>query len=166
MRSVTLTPGPTRHDAVTVCARWAALDPHVAYALLRLRVDVFVVEQACAYPELDGRDLEPATEHRWAHPAGDPTDVLAYLRVLDDTVPGGPPVRRVGRVVTAARARGRHLADRLVADVVAGHGAAGDIVLDAQSHLADWYARHGFTRDGDDFVEDGIPHTPMRRARH
>jgi ElaA protein len=40
-----------------------------------------------------------------------------------------------------------------------------DIVLDAQAHLADWYGRLGFVRDGAQFVEDGIPHVPMRRAR-
>ena len=38
------------------------------------------------------------------------------------------------------------------------------LVLDAQSHLADWYGRFGFTPDGDEFVEDGIPHVPMRRG--
>ncbi|WP_336923221.1 GNAT family N-acetyltransferase [Aquipuribacter sp. SD81] len=161
----------------TSCARWDDLSPRVAYALLRLRVDVFVVEQACAYPELDGRDLEPGAEHRWAHPVGDPATVLAYLRVLDDgpvhgpsdAAPSGPrrtvPLRRVGRVVAAPAARGRRLAEQLVAEVVAAHGRDGDVVLDAQSHLADWYARHGFERTGPDFVEDGIPHTPMRRPR-
>lgn len=128
------------------------------YALLRLRGEVFVVEQACAYGDLDGRDTEPGTEHRWAHEPGRRDEVLAYLRVLAD-----PGVRRVGRVVTAPAARGRGLAGALVRAVVADHGPAGDLVLDAQSHLAAWYGRFGFVRDGGDFVEDGIPHTPMRR---
>lgn len=141
----------------TACARWGELDVHVAYALLRLRSDVFVVEQACAYPDLDGRDTEPGTEHRWAHEPGDPAAVLAYLRVLRD--PGG---LRVGRVVTAPAARGRGLAGVLMAQVVAERGAS-TVVLDAQRHLAGWYARYGFVRDGEDFVEDGIPHTPMAR---
>ncbi|MFC5382420.1 GNAT family N-acetyltransferase [Aquipuribacter nitratireducens] len=158
-------PTPTDTPVVTASAPWHALDPRVAYEVLRLRVDVFVVEQQCPYPELDGRDIEPRTEHRWVHPEGAPDDVLAYLRVLDDTTGEGPRVARVGRVVTAPRARGRRLADRLVADVVTELGADSDVVLDAQSHLAGWYARHGFVRDGDDFVEDGIPHTPMRRPR-
>jgi ElaA protein len=140
------------------CARWDELSARTAYALLRLRGDVFVVEQECAYPDLDGRDLEPTTEHRWLHPVGEPEQVLAYLRVLAD-----PGHLRIGRVVTAPTARGRGLAARLVEDVVAAHGARSDLVLDAQSHLAGWYARYGFDRDGADFVEDGIPHTPMRR---
>lgn len=142
----------------TATAGWGALDVHVAYALLRLRSDVFVVEQACAYPDLDGRDTEPTTEHRWAHEPGDPAAVLAYLRVLSD-----PAGVRVGRVVTAPSARGRGVAGELVAQVVAEHGATSTVVLDAQSHLAGWYARYGFVRDGEDFVEDGIPHTPMTR---
>lgn len=162
MPGVSATSGPT----TTSCAGWDDLSPRVAYALLRLRVDVFVVEQACPYPELDGRDLEAGAEHRWAHPVGGPETVLAYLRVLDDGPgPDAVPVRRVGRVVAAPAARGRRLAEQLVAEVVAAHGRDGDVVLDAQSHLAGWYARHGFERTGPDFVEDGIPHTPMRRPR-
>ncbi len=141
----------------TSLSAWDDLDVRVAYALLRLRSDVFVVEQDCPYPDLDGRDLEPGTEHRWVHGEGGPQDVLAYLRVLAD-----PGARRVGRVVTAPAARGRGLAGELVAAVVRDHGDD-VLVLDAQSHLAAWYARYGFARAGEDFLEDGIPHTPMRR---
>ncbi|MGJ7442136.1 GNAT family N-acetyltransferase [Aquipuribacter sp. MA13-6] len=142
----------------TRTATWADVDVFVAYSLLRLRSDVFVVEQDCVYPDLDGRDLEPTTQHRWVADPDDPARVLAYLRVLLDG-----PRRRIGRVVTAPAARGRGLAARLVADVVVDLGTSGELVLDAQSHLAHWYARFGFVRDGDDFVEDGIPHTPMAR---
>jgi len=142
----------------TARAGWHELDVRVAYALLRLRCDVFVVEQECPYPDLDGRDTEPATEHRWVHEAGEASVVLAYLRVLLD-----PAGRRVGRVVTAPGARGRGLAGLLVEQVVADHGSTSTVVLDAQRHLAGWYARYGFVRDGEDFVEDGIPHTPMAR---
>ena len=139
-------------------AGWDELDVGVAYAILRLRSDVFVVEQACAYPDLDGRDTEPTTQHRWLHEAGAPTAVLAYLRVLSD--PGG---LRVGRVVTAPPARGRGLAGALVEQVIGDHGVSRTVLLDAQSHLAGWYTRYGFVRAGADFVEDGIPHTPMAR---
>lgn len=142
----------------TARARWDELDVRTAYELLRLRSDVFVVEQECAYPDLDGRDTEPTTDHLWVHEPGRPGAVLAYLRVLAD-----PAGLRVGRVVTAPAARGLGLAGVLVGQVVAEHGASVTVVLDAQSHLAGWYARHGFVRDGEDFVEDGIPHTPMAR---
>ena len=154
--------------------RWVDLEPATAYAIARLRVDVFVVEQRCPYPELDGRDLEPDAEHRWVADTGDAGGVqdggaggggagavgtvLAYLRVLAED----DGARRVGRVVTAPSARGRGLSALLMEAVVADHGAGG-LVLDAQAHLAGWYARFGFAVDGPGFVEDGIPHVPMRR---
>ncbi len=136
-------------------ARFAELTPFEVYALCRLRVDVFVVEQQCAYPELDGRDLEPTTEHLWFEtPDG---TVAAYLRVLDD---GG--TRAIGRVATAAPHRGRGLAARLVADGI--ELCAGvPVTLGAQAHLEAWYAGFGFRRSGPGYVEDGIPHVPMRR---
>lgn len=149
-------PEPEQPRPVT--ASWRDVDPAVAYAVLRLRSDVFVVEQQCIYPDLDGRDVEPGTQHRWIADPDDGSRVLAYLRVLDDGTQ-----RRIGRVVTAPDARGRGLAGLLVRDVVDDLGGSVELVLHAQSHLAAWYGRHGFVRDGADFVEDGIPHTPMSR---
>jgi ElaA protein len=73
---------------------------------------------------------------------------------------------RIGRVATAPAARGAGLAATLVRhviDLAAAEDPPPDVVLDAQSYLAPWYARLGFERDGDDYVEDGIPHVPMRR---
>ena len=132
------------------------LTPQDLHDIVRLRCDVFVVEQRCAYPELDGRDTEEGTRHVWIR--GTDTDpVAAYARLLDD----GEGIARVGRVVTAAAERGKGLAAQLVDYLVEGH--QGSIVLDAQTYLVEWYESRGFARDGDNFVEDGIPHTPMRR---
>ncbi len=143
-------------DAVRV-ARFVELDALTLYLLLRLRVDVFVVEQQCPYVELDGRDVEPDTLHAWL--PDDSGEPLAYLRVLRD----GPGPRRIGRVATAQRARGRGLGRTLVRRAL-DECAAEPVVLDAQAHLLRWYERLGFVRDGDDFIEDGIPHVPMRLA--
>lgn len=123
--------------------------------LLRLRVDVFVVEQACAYHELDGRDVEEGTRHVWIAEDDLP---IAYLRTLAE--PDG--ATRIGRVVTAPAGRGRGLAARLVEHI--GETVSGTIVLDAQSYLVDWYRGLGYEPCGDEFVEDGIPHVPMRRT--
>lgn len=131
------------------------IDPLTLYGLLRLRTDVFVVEQECAYPELDGRDAEPGAEHLWLEVDGEP---VATLRVLEE--PGG--VRRVGRVATHAGHRGRGYAALLVEEALRRTGDA-PVDIDAQAHLEGWYARFGFRRSGDDFLEDGIPHVPMRR---
>jgi ElaA protein len=116
---------------------------------------VFVVEQTCPYPELDGRDTEPGTVHLWSERDGAPA---AYLRILDE--PGGPA--RIGRVCTAAWARGAGLAGALLDAAVDSIGDR-ECLLSAQSHLIDFYARHGFVADGAEFLEDGIPHTPMAR---
>ena len=134
----------------------ADMDPVTLYRLLRLRVDVFVVEQTCPYPELDGRDLEPGARQLWVEQDG---DVVATLRLLRD--PDG--TARIGRVATARAARGGGHAARLMRTALELAGKRA-VVLDAQSYLVDWYARFGFERDGEEYVEDGIPHVTMRRA--
>ena len=136
-------------------AAFGELSARTLYDLLKLRVDVFVVEQECAYPELDGRDVEPGTRHLWL--ASD-SEILAYLRILAD--PDG--VARIGRVVVAPAARNQGLAGRLLTEALTLIGER-PCVLDAQSHLAGFYRAHGFTPTGPEFIEDGIPHLPMRR---
>jgi ElaA protein len=135
-------------------ARFAELTPFEVYGLCRLRVDVFVVEQECPYPELDGRDVEPATVHLWLASGG---EIAATIRILDDGAS-----RAIGRVATAAAFRGQGLAARLMAEGIALCGGA-PVTLGAQAHLESWYERFGFRRSGPGYVEDGIPHVPMRR---
>ena len=130
------------------------LEQHTAYRLWQLRESVFVVEQACPYAELDGRDLEPNTKHLWVEYDGAPT---AYLRILED-----PGVARIGRVLVAKPWRSRGVADVLVRRALHEVGNRPSR-LDAQVYLADWYARFGFEVAGAEFLEDGIPHVPMTR---
>jgi ElaA protein len=138
----------------------ALIDPLRLYDLLRLRVDVFVVEQECAYPELDGRDVEPDAVMIWAE---EDDRVLATVRLLVDNADNGDTAFRIGRVATATAARGRGLAADLMR--LALDRAEGRLVrLDAQAHLEGWYARFGFVVDGPGFLEDDIPHVPMSRA--
>ncbi|MBO0870489.1 MAG: GNAT family N-acetyltransferase [Micromonosporaceae bacterium] len=136
-------------------AAFHQLDPATLYALLRLRVDVFVVEQRCPYPELDGRDLEPGTRHIWLERDGEP---VAYLRLLQE--PSGEA--RIGRVCVAGTVRGSGAARTLMSTALQ---LAGDrpSTLDAQSYLVDFYRGFGFEPTGPEYVEDGIPHVPMRR---
>ncbi|MFB9313088.1 GNAT family N-acetyltransferase [Nocardioides plantarum] len=125
------------------------------YAVARLRQDVFVVEQDCPYPDLDDRDLEPGTRHVLL----EEDDLLGYARVLDD---GG--TWRIGRVVLARTARGQGLAD-IVMHTALSVAKGRDVMLDAQAPLAGWYATFGFEVTGPEFLEDGIPHLPMRRRK-
>jgi ElaA protein len=131
------------------------LDLRTAYAVWQLRADVFVVEQDCTYRDLDGRDVEPGTRHVVLR---DGEEVIGYLRILDEG-----DHARIGRVVLARGVRGRGLADPLMR---AALGAIGDdeVELDAQAPLAGWYATFGFEVTGPEFLDDGIPHLPMRRA--
>jgi ElaA protein len=144
-------------DAPTLrTARFAELTPAELYGLLRLRVDVFVVEQACPYPELDGRDAEPATVHLWF--ADDEGAVLSTIRVLENGED-----RSIGRVATAESARGRGLSAALIRrGIELCEGRTIDI--GAQAYLEHWYERFGFRRSGPDYLEDGIRHLPMRLA--
>ncbi len=136
-------------------ATFAELDASTLYALLRLRTDVFVVEQACPYPELDGRDLEDGAGHWWFADDAGPT---AYLRTLAED----DGATRIGRVVTRADARSQGQARRLVEAVLAD--GDGPWVADAQSHLVGWYEALGFEVTGPEYLEDDIPHTPLRRS--
>ena len=136
------------------------LDPRTAYALWRLRQQVFVVEQQSPYPDLDGRDLEPATRHVLATSGDtDEGELVGCLRVLDDGAHA-----RIGRVVVAAPVRGRGLARELMDAAMVEIGDR-EIRLDAQTGLRDWYAGYGFEVSGPEFVEDGVAHLPMRRAQ-
>lgn len=135
--------------------RFDELDTATLYAILRLRAEVFVVEQECAFNDLDGRDDEPATRHVIVRRDG---EVVAYLRLLEERDGSA----RVGRVVTARSARGQRLGDAVM-DAALAELDGRTVVLDAQSRLVGWYERLGFVVSGPEFVEDGILHTPMRR---
>ena len=140
---------------------WARdLDASTLYALLALRAEVFVVEQSCPYPELDGRDLESQTRHFWLEKSGG--EVISVLRLLEDH-PGGETVFRIGRVCTRASERGHGYTNRLMAAALAEVGDR-PCRISAQTYLADMYARHGFAIDGAEFDEDGIAHVPMSRT--
>ncbi len=133
-----------------------SLDAATAYDVWRLRQQVFVVEQACAYPDLDGRDDEPDTRHVLLR---DGTRLVGYARVLDDG-----ETWRIGRVALAEEARGRGLAGPLM-ETALKVCVDRDVVLDAQTPLAGWYESMGFVVTGEEFLDDGIPHLPMRLTR-
>lgn len=142
-----------------IIKRFEELTLNELHDLLRLRVDVFVVEQNCPYPELDGLDHDAT--HIMA--LDDEGLLLAYARLLppyDDGVP------HIGRVVVRTEARGKglasHLMQRALSEVERRWGSARS-ALAAQAHLEHFYGQHGFVRIGTDYLLDGIPHVDMRR---
>ena len=127
--------------------------------LLRLRMDVFVVEQACAFAEIDGAD--PKATHLRVFVGN---ALAGCLRVFAPSEP--VECARIGRVATARAHRGGGLGHRMMVEALrfcaerfAGHA----IDLSAQAHLTGFYARHGFTPVSEPYLEDGIPHLDMRR---
>ncbi|UPA25777.1 GNAT family N-acetyltransferase [Shinella oryzae] len=127
------------------------------YALLKLRVDVFVVEQACAYPELDGKDADAL--HLRLLIDG---ETAAYARLVkpEDDFP------RIGRVIVAPDHRGSGLGSvlmRAAIDACGTHFPGQPIALSAQSHLEPFYRSLGFVPTSAEYVEDSIPHVDMVR---
>jgi ElaA protein len=151
-------------------ARPSKLDASTVLRILQLRIEVFVVEQNCAYSELDGRDLEPDAVWVWAAETGTgperstrPEQVIATLRILRDA----DGRARIGRVATAKSARSGGVASSMMnyaLDEVSRWPGKVEITLDAQSYLEYWYQRFGFESSGAEFLEDGIPHIPMIRT--
>lgn len=136
--------------------RFADLDVHTLYAILKLRFDVFVLEQRCLYDELDDRDTEIDARHYWI---ADEHGAVATLRLL--SVPEGVG-SRIGRVATRSDVRGRGHARRLM--LAALEDARRPVHVDAQVGLEGWYSTFGFIVTGPTYDDGGIDHVPMRLA--
>lgn len=130
------------------------------YAVLKLRTDVFFLEQHVDEEELDWRDLEPTTVHYFVLEG---RDAVACLRVLVDDEPEHRDARHiVGRVVVHSDHRGKGLARDLLARALEDFGDQ-PMLLHAQEYIAPLYASHGFVAFGEVYEEAGIPHLSMYR---
>lgn len=141
-------------------SRMEALTPAELYDVLKLRVDVFVVEQNCPYPELDGKDSE-ALHLRLL----DGDNLIAYARLFAPKK--GDSAARIGRVIVAPSRRGERLGPVLMDEAIAAcERLYGDIAIEisAQSHLQRFYGRAGFITTSEEYLEDGIPHVEMLRS--
>lgn len=135
------------------------------YAVLRLRSEVFVVEQNCVFLDMDNSDAQAMHLMGQAGNAGETQcELVAYARCF------GPGVKYVeasiGRVITAPQARAGGLGHVLVREAVRAvqaHWGPQPIRIGAQARLQAFYEQHGFVRDGEPYIEDGIPHIEMLR---
>ena len=128
---------------------------HELYSFLKLRVEIFVVEQNCPYPELDGAD-EKAIHLYIKEDDG----VIAYLRII----PSKTGTARIGRVVTKIEHRGKGLSSQLMKramEYIREHYPEDTMILSAQEHLQDYYGSFGFKPVSEVYLEDGIPHVDM-----
>lgn len=126
------------------------------YTILKLRVDVFVVEQSCAYPELDG--IDKRSIHVFS---SDGENISAYLRVYERE--NEPGVAQIGRVIALRRGcgLGRKIMLAGMQTCVEVFGAH-EAYLEAQVYARGFYEHLGFTASTEEFDEDGIPHIGMR----
>lgn len=141
---------------------WRDLTPDTLYALLRLRSAIFVVEQNCVFPDMDGRD--PACEHLCGW--GSDGELTAYLRLVPPGV--RTPEVALGRVVVAAAARGRGLGRAAMLEGLrrcAERYPGEPVKVSAQAHLEPFYQSLGFRTVGAPYDEDGILHVDMVRDR-
>ncbi len=135
--------------------RFQELTPDELYAILKLRVDVFVVEQRCPYGELDGLDQQAL--HIWLR---DEEGIEAYVRVLDKGVKSEHAA--VGRVIAVKRRMG--LGTRIVQaglDAAREYFGADAVYIEAQTYARGLYEKLGFRQISEEFLEDGIPHIRM-----
>lgn len=139
---------------------WSLLTTDELYAILKLRTDVFFLEQKIDETELDDRDREPDTAHYWL---SEGPIVTAYLRVLLDPEPEHLDAARVvGRVVVHPGHRGGGLAQVLLQQVIDDFGDRA-LLLHAQDYIVPLYARFGFVPFGPAYSEAGIAHQSMYR---
>ena len=149
--------------------RWSELSADTLYAFLKLRSDIFVVEQNCVFSEMDG--IDPQCEHLTAF--DDAGELMAYLRLVppgvkrphsESPAAAGPAI---GRVVVASVARDNGLGRRIMlqalehcAQIYPGQ----PISLSGQQHLEAFYASLGFVTRSPAYLEDGIWHVDMLRG--
>ncbi|MGF1910133.1 GNAT family N-acetyltransferase [Vibrio kasasachensis] len=131
------------------------------YQLLKLRVDVFVVEQTCPYPELDGNDTLDGVYHLLGYQG---ETLVACARLLQKGITY--PCASIGRVATLKDARGGGLGHQLLKQAINECNKLWpkqNIEIGAQQHLKAFYQQHGFVQTTDMYLEDDIPHIDMLR---
>ncbi len=134
------------------------------YEALKLRIDVFVVEQTCYYPDLDSKPNQLDRHDETIHLLGyQDNELVTYLRILaqgqsyDDYI-------SIGRVAIAEQARGTGLGHELMTQALAlceKHFPNQSIKISAQEYLIDFYHKHGFEQVSAMYLEDDIPHVAM-----
>ncbi len=135
------------------------LSVHELYAVLRLRSEIFVVEQNCVYLDLDGKDK------KGLHLLGEfEGKIVAYSRLFKPGISFDNA--SIGRVVVDAHYRDRKWGHNLMHEAIAGiqsHFGENKITIGAQLYLKKFYESHGFIQTSEMYLEDDIPHIEMKR---
>lgn len=140
------------------CSKFNELSPFDLYQLLKLRCQVFIVEQACIYQDLDDKDQYAI------HLVGtdEQQKLLTYARILPPGI--SYDECSIGRVIVAASLRGKgeghNLMNACMHFISQTYGPT-SVRISAQSHLEKFYITHGFNSTGKAYLEDDIPHVEM-----
>lgn len=130
------------------------LNIYELYNIIKLRVDVFVVEQNCPYEELD--NIDKNSIHVWYEDAG---KIKAYLRVFIKDKEKN--IASIGRVISNDRGKGLGSLILVEGIKVVQNLVADKIYIKAQTYATNFYKKHGFVEVSDYFIEDGIEHVAM-----
>jgi len=140
----------------TIIKSFEELSTQELYQLLKLRVDVFVVEQDCPYPELD--DEDQSCQH---YMLMDEDQIAVYLRTFERE----SSVYGIGRIVTHSSHRGQGLGRKLIQraiDDISEISNVTHILIHAQAHLIKYYESFGFEICSEEYLEDNIPHINLQ----
>ena len=139
------------------CKKFDDLSPRELYAIMRLRNEVFVVEQDCVYQDLDNKD-----QQSWHLMGWEGSELVAYTRLIPPGI--SYTEASIGRVVTSPSVRrtglGKELMEVSLGEIkkLFGEGA---LKLGAQLYLKNFYTGFGFHPSSDVYLEDGIEHIEM-----
>jgi ElaA protein len=140
------------------CKHFSRLSAAELYSILRLRTEVFILEQNCLYQDVDGKDVK--SFHVYGTNADG--DILAYARILPPGV--SYEEASIGRVVTSPRTRatgaGKELMKKVM-EIIEREFPGTPVRISAQSYLIKFYSDFGFMPVGEDYLEDDIPHRQM-----
>jgi len=140
------------------CKAFSELNTQELHAIYKLRVAVFVVEQNCAYQEVDDEDLGAFHLFKW-----EKDDLVAYARLI----PGVHAVH-LGRVIVAREWRQKGYGKELLTQAIAACTnlfLGQELHAQAQAHLEEFYHSFGFEPTSGIYLEDGIPHLDMIREQ-
>ena len=140
----------------TIIKKWDDLSKEEVEKIFSLRSEVFIVEQECPYQDVDGRDAE--ADHLLLY---ENNILFGYTRIF----PKNTYFKEAsfGRAVVKKKDRGEGYG-HLIVDKALEHlktNKQSPIKISAQSYLKDFYSSHGFIAKGEEYLEDGIPHTAM-----
>ena len=140
------------------CKHFNDLSNFELYKILQLRSEVFIVEQNCAYQDLDNKDLKAHHYSGWKNGS-----VVAYTRLLAKGI-SYEDAASIGRVVTAQSVRGKNVGKELMKNSIeVTYSLFGQVPIriSAQLYLKKFYESFSFVQQTDVYLEDGIEHISM-----